>query len=147
MSAGGAQTRVLLPDNKPDGLIEMNRLLLSALCMAALSAQAGTLATVPNSEGGLIRFTDLRCTADYPLRYGFDRYVTGTAANGESITGCWKWDSDDQTASVYWVEFGKIYTYESGAMTFTDYARRKADEREQREQRRATSTKRQGANL
>jgi hypothetical protein len=87
-----------------------------ALTLAAATAHAGIIATIPNKAGSTIKLTDGKtstCNGDWHLLYA-------TADTGRTTTGCWMFNSDvNEIVAVY--EDGTTYTYPTSAITLTKY--------------------------
>jgi hypothetical protein len=88
-----------------------------ALCAAVISAQAGTMFSIPNNAGGEIRLTD----DTGPCRAN-TRHAYSTSSTGEATFGCWT-GGPDATFLLSW-DNGRKSVFEWKDVTVTDYGRR-----------------------
>ncbi len=98
-------------------------LLSAALAVSALSANAGTVATMPNQAGGKIRLFDSACTlGTYPTNKDW-KAVTANSGDGTTTDGCWMFDlSDDSNSIVIVWSGGKTSVFASRDFNRTAYA-------------------------
>ncbi len=94
-------------------------LIVIAAIVFSASAAAGTLATLSNTAGGDIEFTDMKVAAGSGCPSPEGYVVFGRTTTGQTIFGCWS--SDETNAFVYWYASGQWYTYPLDQMQMTPY--------------------------
>ena len=95
-------------------------LTLALLALTAATAQAGTLFTVENNAGGLIRLTDEVSTSCSST----SRSMYSTSATDSGIRmGCWSYSEADEMVFVRWLDTQQMSSYDMKRFTTTAYTK------------------------
>lgn len=86
----------------------MKKLLFALGATLALSANAETLATMPNEAGGKIVLTDEPCKHNGKVFEKINR-AYNYGASGTTGEGCWA--VEDETVIVYWIDTDRKSRY------------------------------------